>query len=164
MNILGSAHFEDWLDELHQHTGRSVKTLRTERLLATDFPVTNVYIETEDGSTLELLNAFALEKINVPGRFGVFTEHNGYIELMLAPEDRLVQGADLEPEEQRTKGRAHVIPLADCPLCGAEPDIVHYPLSQTYAAECPSCGVNLGHTCLGYSSRIDLANAWNRRA
>jgi len=57
----------------------------------------------------------------------------------------------------------HCIPLWPCPMCGAEPNFVEHVEAMVWTAECPDCGLSLGHP-FGYGSRLDLCADWNRRS
>lgn len=74
---------------------------------------------------------------------------------------KLLEQVDGYSETSRAPGYMHVVPLACCPLCQCEPDIVEY--DMVYTAECQNCGLVLGLP-YGYASRLYLAADWNRRA
>lgn len=64
--------------------------------------------------------------------------------------------------ERRYPGNSHIIPLANCPLCGGQADFIEDEEICAWLAECCNCGLRLGEPN-GYSSRLDLCNDWNRR-
>ena len=91
----GSALLKRWKLPLSQRTGRSEDAIVEDALLATDFPASSVHIVFEDGSELSFRRAFYLgevEKRKVDRticRVAVFTEHCGYHEFWIGPDDRI---------------------------------------------------------------------------
>lgn len=88
MEYTREAFIQRWLTPLAAVTGRSPQDL-AQGLLATDFPLTGVRIGYEDGSVVSFRYAFALQDPAMPGRVAVFTEHCGYHEFLLSPDDLL---------------------------------------------------------------------------
>lgn len=80
---------ERWLPSLAQQTGRSAHELLSQGLLAGDFAPSGVTITFEDGSRVAFRWAFAIRSVERPGIVGVFTEHCGYHEFPLGPDDHL---------------------------------------------------------------------------
>lgn len=84
-----------WSLPLSQHTGRSEDAILDEGLLASDFPDSSVHILFEDGSELSFRRAFYLGDVDKRTvdksicRVAVFTEHVGYHEFWVGPEDRI---------------------------------------------------------------------------
>lgn len=84
-----------WKLPLSQRVGRSEEAVLEEGLLASDFPNSSVHIVFEDGSDLSFRRAFYLgyvDKRTVDKsvcRVAVFTEHVGYHEFLVGPEDRI---------------------------------------------------------------------------
>lgn len=74
-------------------------------------------------------------------------------------------GEPLAGEEwpKRYPGDDHVIPLWPCNTCGATAEFLEWP-EMVWTARCTGddCGLHLGEPN-GYSSRLDLCAAWNRR-
>jgi hypothetical protein len=58
---------------------------------------------------------------------------------------------------------AHITPPEPCPLCGSSAQFVELTSSMVWMCECTKCGLALGLPN-GYSSRLDLCDAWNERA
>lgn len=59
-------------------------------------------------------------------------------------------------------GDQHIVPLADCALCGSKANFIFFKDEDVWAAECSDCGLILGLP-YGFGSRLDLCAAWNRR-
>lgn len=84
-----------WSLPLSQHTGRSEDAILDKGLLASDFPDSSVHILFEDGSELSFRRAFYLGDVDKRTvdksicRVAVFTEHVGYHEFGVGPEDRI---------------------------------------------------------------------------
>lgn len=82
-----------WKLLLSQYIGRSVEAIFEEGLLTSDFPDSSVHIVFEDGSDLTFRHAFYLGAVDKPKgdesicRVAVFTEHVGYHEFWIGPED-----------------------------------------------------------------------------
>lgn len=60
-------------------------------------------------------------------------------------------------------GSEHCVPFDGCPLCGVGVNICAHTDAMVYTVECPGCGLTFGGPD-GYSSRLDMVAAWNRRA
>ncbi|MDO8778002.1 MAG: hypothetical protein Q7K57_56655 [Burkholderiaceae bacterium] len=84
-----------WKQPLSQRIGRSEKVILEDGLLTTDFPDSSVHIVFEDGSDLTFRRAFYLGGIAKHTvdesiyRVAVFSEHVGYHEFWVGPEDRI---------------------------------------------------------------------------
>lgn len=84
-----------WSLPLSQHTGRSEDAILEEGLLVCDFPESSVHIVFEDGSELRFRRAFYLGDVDNRTvdksifRVAVFSEHVGYHEFWVGPEDRI---------------------------------------------------------------------------
>jgi hypothetical protein len=84
-----------WKLPLSQRVGRSEDAVLEEGLLASDFPNSSVHIVFEDGSDLRFRRAFYLGDIDNCTvdksicRVAVFSEHVGYHEFWIGPEDRI---------------------------------------------------------------------------
>lgn len=84
-----------WKLPLSQRLGRSEDSVLEEGLLASDIPNSSVHIVFEDGSDLTFRHAFYLGEVDKPKgdesicRVAVFTEHVGYHEFWIGPEDRI---------------------------------------------------------------------------
>lgn len=84
-----------WHKSLSQKTGRSESAVLEGGLLASDFVDSSVRIAFEDGSDLNFQHAFYVRDSDVDAaegsvhRVAVFTEHIGYHEFRLRPEDRI---------------------------------------------------------------------------
>ena len=68
----------------------------------------------------------------------------------------------VEPLVRTHPSESHIVPLADCPLCGAEAHFIECVTEMVWLAQCKGCGLILGDPS-GYASRLDLCNDWNRR-
>lgn len=53
-------------------------------------------------------------------------------------------------------------PFRDCPICGTDVHVLEDSNRQSYFVHCPTCYLIFGLP-YGYSSRLDMANDWNRR-
>jgi hypothetical protein len=89
---------ENWRTALSKHLGRSEDAILENSLLATDFSDSSVHIQFEDGSNLIFKRAFYLGGGEAPTdgsylshRVAVFTEHCGYHEFWIGPDDRIEQ-------------------------------------------------------------------------
>ena len=89
MELERSVIINRWLPQLSQKTGLPVATLKTEGLRAGDFPPAGVRIDFEDGSLVHFRWAFFVT--DQSRRAAVFTEHCGYHEFLLGPEDVIAQ-------------------------------------------------------------------------
>ena len=78
-----------WAVPLSEKTGRTVDELQTDGLFYTDFPFEGVRIEYEDGSEVNYRSAFYVRDKALPARVAIFTEHCGYHEVLLWPDDQL---------------------------------------------------------------------------
>lgn len=82
----------NWQKQLSKRVARSVKDVVENGLLASEFPSESVHIQFEEGSELTFRRAFYLGDILTDGgihRIAVFTEHCGYHEFWIGPEDRV---------------------------------------------------------------------------
>lgn len=70
-------------------------------------------------------------------------------------------GDNQPPLTVKIRGKEHVVPLSNCPMCNGEADFVEFN-ETVWIAECTGCGLALGYP-YGYSSRLELANDWNKR-
>ena len=83
---------ENWSQALGKRLGRTVEEILEGNLLATDFSNDSVHIRFEDGSDLTFRRAFYLGNPAPDGaihRIAVFTEHCGYHEFWIGPDDRV---------------------------------------------------------------------------
>lgn len=84
-----------WNLPLSQRVGRSEETVLEDGLLASDFPSSSVHIVFEDGTDLSFRRASYLGDVDKRTvdkslcRVAVFTEHVGYHEFWVGPEDRI---------------------------------------------------------------------------
>jgi hypothetical protein len=76
-----------WANELAERTGRSVVEIESEGLTAGDFEPAGIKISYEDGSVVAFRWAFLVRSSAEPGLVAIFTEHCGYHEFLLCPED-----------------------------------------------------------------------------
>lgn len=84
-----------WKSQLSAHLGRNEESIVNDGLLATDFPGSSVHIVFEDGSDLVFARSFYLNeratrttKTSIK-RVAVFTEHVGYHEFWVGPDDSI---------------------------------------------------------------------------
>lgn len=93
IQIMGSEFIKRWKVGLSKHLGRSASRLVDHGLEATDFPENGVRIVFEDGSLVHFKRAFAIGLENladatvVSGRVAIFSEHCGYHEFWVSPQD-----------------------------------------------------------------------------
>lgn len=83
---------ENWKSKLSKRLGRSEEVIFEDNLLATDFSDAGVHIHFEDGTDLTFRRAFYLGETPADGgihRVVVFTEHCGYHEFWIGPDDRI---------------------------------------------------------------------------
>lgn len=98
IQMMGVEFIKRWKVALSKHLGRSASQLIEHGLEATDFPKTGVRITFEDGSLVHFKRAFAIGLENladpkvVSGRVAIFSEHCGYHEFWVNPQD-LVESA-----------------------------------------------------------------------
>lgn len=145
------------------HVGREPDLILAMGLTDEDFNESSVRVTFQDGSAALFRRAFFVRHPHEAQRIAVFTEYNGHYEFELGLGDEVTTSRPSESQgESRTPGKHHAVPLADCPLCADEVDIVEDAEFPVYFAECPGCGVRLGEP-YGYASRLHLAHAWNRR-
>jgi hypothetical protein len=77
-----------WARELALHLERSETQLNEEGLLADDFSST-VSLDFEDGSRVHFRYAFFVRNLYEPERVAICTEHCGYYEFWVGPDDSL---------------------------------------------------------------------------
>ncbi len=163
MKLIGPAHVDHWLPELASLLGRDPVQLLSHGLQCTDFPYQGVALQADDGSVVLFRHAFAVHRAHEPRNVALFTEHNGYVEVVLHEEGELL---DLTQEASRpsvrSPGKMHCVPLAPCPLCEGDVDILENSVEMNFTLECPDCGLTFGGP-YGYSSRLDMARDWNLR-
>lgn len=93
IQMMGVEFIDRWKVALSKHLGRSANQLIDHGLEATDFPKTGVRIMFEDGSLVHFKRAFAIGLENladpkvVSGRVAIFSEHCGYHEFWISPQD-----------------------------------------------------------------------------
>jgi hypothetical protein len=83
---------ENWHIALSKRLGRSAEDIFEGNLLATDFSNDRVHVQFEDGTDLTFRHAFYVGERPADGaihRVAVFTEHCGYHEFWLGPNDRI---------------------------------------------------------------------------
>jgi hypothetical protein len=85
-----TAFVERWARELSLHLRRPEKQLVEEGLTANDFSG-SVSLDFEDGSHLHFRYAFAVRSTVDPECVAVFTEHTGYHQFLIGPDDSLTQ-------------------------------------------------------------------------
>lgn len=95
MELERSVVLNRWLPQLAQKTGRPVATLKVEGLHPGDFPPGGVRIDYEDGSKVRFRWSFFVVDPARNGKLAVFTEHCGYHEFTLTPEDHVIE---VEPQ------------------------------------------------------------------
>lgn len=78
-----------WAHELAEHTGRSVGVVEADGLSAFDFKPRGIRIAYDDGSVVTFRWAFFVRSATEPNLIAVFTEHCGYHEFSLGPEDKV---------------------------------------------------------------------------
>ena len=93
IQMMGSEFIKRWKVGLSKHLGRSATQLIDHGLEATDFPATGVRIVFEVGSLVHFKRSFAIGLENladpkvVNGRVAIFSEHCGYHEFWVSPDD-----------------------------------------------------------------------------
>lgn len=83
---------ENWKTKLSQRLGRTEEVILEDSLSATDFSENGVRIQFEDGTDLNFRRAFYVGDTPSDGsihRVAVFTEHCGYHEFWIGPNDRI---------------------------------------------------------------------------
>ena len=83
---------QNWRESLSKRLGRSVDVIIEDGLGAADFSGDSVRVQFEDGSELTFRRAFYLGETPADGavhRVAVFTEHCGYHEFWIGPDDRI---------------------------------------------------------------------------
>jgi hypothetical protein len=83
-----TAFIQRWAHELSDHLKRPEKQLVAEGLTADDFSG-SVSLDFEDGSRLHFRYAFAVRSLVDAEYVAVFTEHTGYHEFWVGPDDSL---------------------------------------------------------------------------
>ncbi len=109
---------ENWQSALSKRLGRSAEVILEGNLLATDFSDSSVHIHFEDGTDLTFRRAFYLGETPADGaihRVVVFTEHCGYHEFWVGPDDRIelicpkvAPSQDLQWENEIRQSQAEV--------------------------------------------------------
>ena len=84
------AFLQRWAPELSARLERTVAQLCDEGLLANDFSG-SVTLDFEDGSRVAFRYAFAVHRLEAPDQVAIFTEHCGYHEFEVGPDDVLTQ-------------------------------------------------------------------------
>lgn len=82
------AFVRKWIRELSQYLGRSEAELVEHGLDAGDFKG-EVSLRFEDGSRVEFRYAFYVRSEADPEQIAIFTEHVGYHEFFVGPDDEL---------------------------------------------------------------------------
>lgn len=83
---------ENWKGKLSERLGRPEDVIFEHNLLDSDFSDSGVHIQFEDGSDLTFRRAFYLGETPADGathRVVVFSEHCGYHEFWIGPNDRI---------------------------------------------------------------------------
>lgn len=83
---------DNWKTKLSKRLGRSEEAIVEDHLFATDFSEDGVHIYFEDGTDLTFRRAFYVGASPTDGavyRVAVFTEHCGYHEFWIGPDDRI---------------------------------------------------------------------------
>lgn len=100
IQMMGTEFIKRWKVALSSHLGRSANQLIDHGLEANDFPQTGVRITFDDGSLVHFKHAFivGLENLTDPkvvsGRVAIFSEHSGYHEFWVSPQDHIERVAN----------------------------------------------------------------------
>lgn len=109
---------DNWQTALSKRLGRPAEVIVENGLLATDFSGAGVHISFEDGTDLTFRRAFYLGETPSDGaihRVAVFTEHCGYHEFRIGPDDRIevnspkiAPSQDLQWEKEIRQSQAEI--------------------------------------------------------
>ena len=109
---------DNWQTALSKRLGRQAEVILENGLLATDFSGAGVHISFEDGTDLTFRRAFYLGETPSDGaihRVAVFTEHCGYHEFWIGPDDRIevnspkiAPSQDLQWEKEIRQSQAEI--------------------------------------------------------
>lgn len=91
-HLPGYRMLQNWRDALSKRLGRSAEAIIEDSLGLADFSGDSVHVQFEDGTNLTFRRAFYVGERPADGaihRVAVFTEHCGYHEFWLGPDDRI---------------------------------------------------------------------------
>jgi hypothetical protein len=91
-HLPGYRMLQDWRGALSKRLGRTAEAIIEDGLGAADFSADSVRVQFEDGTDLTFRRAFYVGETPADGavhRVAVFTEHCGYHEFWIGPDDRI---------------------------------------------------------------------------